>query len=148
MLHDATDRVEKDVHHRRFVLAVAARWPDQLKAFVSVAVGSADYAVVILCAEAPPAEEVEMLANFTDDAGLPLAVAWWGDPLSSRQLVRAGLRDAVGVRALRRRWAPTSSSRTTPAFGQLASAKADEASVMLSTAIRAVLRTAASRRRW
>ena len=140
VLYDATDRVEKDVHHRRFVLAVAARWPDQLKAFVSVAVGSADYAVVILCAEAPPAEEVEMLANFTDDDGLPLAVALVGDPLSSRQLVRAGLRDARSVCVLSTAVGAHLEQQDDTAFGQLASAKADEASVMLSTAIRAVLR--------
>ena len=135
VLYDATDRVEKDVHHRRFVLAVAAR-PDQLKAFVSVAVGSTDYAVDILCAEAPPAEEVEMLANFTDDAGLPLAVALVGDPLSSRQLVRAGLRDARSVCVLSTAVGAHLEQQGDTAFGQLASAKADEASVMLSTAIR------------
>ena len=84
---------------------------DQLKAFVSVAVGSADYAVVILCAEAPLRRRSRCWP--TDDDGLPLAVALVGAAVVASSCVR-GCATRGRCACSRRRWAPTSNSRTTP----------------------------------
>ena len=149
VLYDATDRVEKDVHHRRFVLAVAAAVARPTQS-VPRSPSARPTTRSSSCAPRRPPRRRCWPTSPTTPA-CRSRWRWWATRSSSRQLVQ-GLRDARSVCVLSTAVGAHSeemaSTHFDTAFGQLASAKADEASVMLSTAIRAVLRTAASRRRW
>ena len=55
------------------VLAVCPQWPPPcLDVFISAAVGSGDYAVVLLTPDGPTDEQSSQLGSFDDEEGRPL----------------------------------------------------------------------------
>ena len=89
-----------DFAARPFVLCVCTVFPPCFSVFLSGAVSSGDFGVVLLCQDytlANDAERISLLESFDDDEGKPLVKLVLGDVLDRRHLKRAGVVHAHAV---------------------------------------------------